>query len=94
VWNEKPYDAKSDIWSLGVVMYEMTALEVPFQAEDMEGLANAIVKGKYSQLPSDYSDELCRIISLMLEVNPSKRPSAEKICKSSLFKKRCKEVGL
>ncbi len=37
-------------------MYEMTALEVPFQAEDMEGLANVIVKGKYSPLPSNFSD--------------------------------------
>lgn len=37
-------------------MYEMTALEVPFQAEDMEGLANTVVKGKFAPLPSQYSN--------------------------------------
>lgn len=63
---EKPYDSKSDIWSLGVVIFEMAALNVPFQAEDMEGLAKAITKGKFDPIPSFYSDELSKIISLML----------------------------
>jgi hypothetical protein len=34
----------------------MTALNVPFQAEDMEGLANAIVKGKFPPIPKNYSE--------------------------------------
>lgn len=47
VWNDSPYDLKSDIWSAGCVIYETAFLKPPFRAEDMEGLYKKIVKGTY-----------------------------------------------
>ena len=30
IWEQKPYDYKCDIWSMGCILYEMTCLHVPF----------------------------------------------------------------
>ena len=66
-----PYDSKSDIWSVGCIIYEMAALKPPFRASDMEGLFKKVCGGGYDPLPKIYSNDLNIIISELLQLNPN-----------------------
>ena len=88
VWNDQPYDNKSDIWSLGCVTYEMLTLHPPFRAESMEGLYQKVIKGQFSKINSRYSNDIFEIIKFLLKVNPIDRPNCEQILKHPLVIKR------
>ena len=88
VWNENPYDNKSDIWSLGCVTYEMLTLHPPFRAKDMEELYNRVIKGQYKKIGDKYSEDMNEIIGFLLKVNPKDRPNCDEILKHPIIKKR------
>ncbi|KAF9109456.1 G2-specific serine/threonine protein kinase [Mortierella sp. AM989] len=101
--SESIYDVKSDIWSLGCVIFEMCALEPPFLAETQAQLSTKIKLGRIQMLPSQYSHELNVIIRSMLQLNPRKRPTTTdllaipriKVCKKQLeVERRSEELGI
>jgi len=83
IWKDMPYDYKSDVWSFGVIVYEMCKLVPPFDAKDMAGLANKICLGKYSPIPSTYSKDLTNVIGYCLKVLPKKRVSSTALWEKS-----------
>ena len=64
--NDQKYNEKSDVWSLGCIIYEIAALRAPFEATTHYQLAMKIRAGKLDRIPANYSDELMHFISAML----------------------------
>lgn len=88
VWQEKPYSAKCDVWSLGCVLYEMAALKPPFVSHDLKSLKKTIISGVYKRIPSQYSDDLENLIRLCLKVDPKERLSASELLENDLLRRR------
>jgi len=72
---DRPYNFKSDIWSCGVVLYEMTTLKHPWDADSLVILASKILKDQYPPPDAMYSKDLVSLIRCMLCKDASMRPS-------------------
>jgi serine/threonine protein kinase len=69
-------DARSDIWSLGIVLYEMLVMKLPFAADTMPGLVVAILQDAPVPIGTARPDVpvgLQRVISRCLEKIPANR---------------------
>ncbi|XP_006461986.1 hypothetical protein AGABI2DRAFT_118840 [Agaricus bisporus var. bisporus H97] len=77
---EKAYDTKSDIWSLGCLIYELCALKPPFhEAKTHSELSMCIRNGRIPPLPRGYSQSMSAVVKAMLNLNPAMRPSAAQL---------------
>ena len=91
---ESQYNEKSDIWSLGCIVYEMAALKPPFTADNQLALALKIKEGQFKRIPPKYSEELMRTIKWMLKPEPKERPNVEDLLNLPHVSMRLREKAL
>ena len=69
----QPYSFSTDVWSMGVMLYEMCMQKLPF-GNDFMTYAR-IVEGAYDPVTGPYSPEMKELIKKCLTVDPSQRPT-------------------
>ncbi|XP_042745040.1 serine/threonine-protein kinase Nek11 isoform X3 [Lagopus leucura] len=86
------YNTKSDIWSLGCILYEMCCLNHAFSGHNFLSVVLKIVEGDTPSLPDRYPSNLNAVLSSMLNKNPSLRPAAGEILKIPYIDEQLKNI--
>lgn len=84
----KSYNAKSDVWSLGCVLYELCTLNHAFDSNCMNGLIMKILRSRHSPIPYTYSQNLRSLVDSLLDKDQRKRPSVNQILRKDFIKAR------
>ena len=93
VWMSKPYSFKSDLWSIGCVIYEMCELKTPFTGKDMDDLFINVCMNKTERINKRYSDDLWFMIKKLLEVNVDKRYNCKQFLECDIVKNKINEFN-
>ncbi|RNF22455.1 putative serine/threonine-protein kinase Nek1, putative,protein kinase [Trypanosoma conorhini] len=81
---EEDYDERSDVWSLGVVFYEMCTLRHPFEAEHLPGLIQQILTKEVAPFNTGLDARFEEIVRGMLKKDPRDRPTAQDLIDNHL----------
>lgn len=79
VCSNETYSWKSDLWSLGCVLYELCTFKHAFEHTTLQGLVHKIKSGNYEPIPDLYSKELHDLIRQLLTTSVDLRPSVDDV---------------
>ena len=90
--DDEPFSYKSDLWSIGCIIYELCNLTPPFKAKSISEYFRYIHKGQPKRISYRYSDDLWKMIQKLLEVDVKKRYDYDELMNSPFMQRKIKEL--
>ncbi|KAA6362900.1 MAG: putative kinase family protein, partial [Streblomastix strix] len=75
----KRMNKSSEIFSLGVILFQLVTGHHPFQADSEEAMIDKIKKNKVSELPDWVSNQMKEVIKWMMNIDENHRPTTKMI---------------
>jgi len=96
------YDGKSDVWSLGCILYEMMMMKRAFNGESLPMVIMSIHRGRCEKIPPDsgYDPALVALVERCMSKSPADRPSVAEVLQEPIlaaaertFRGACQDLG-
>ena len=75
----KPYNNRSDVWAMGVVLYELATGKHAFDGNSMQQLMQRILKTNAPPLPTTFSRDFRAMLDNCLQKDPLRRPNMKQL---------------
>ncbi|CCW63341.1 unnamed protein product [Phytomonas sp. EM1] len=86
LWERKRYSKKADMWSLGVILYELLTLHRPFKGPSQREIMQQVLYGRYDPFPCPVSNSMKSLLDTLLSKNPSERPTTQQLLQTDFMK--------
>jgi len=80
--NKKLYSEKADVYSYGIILWELVARKMPFEDEEAFTIPLLVSKGKRPKMPKELPKGWEKLIKKSWNQNPAKRPQFDELCGS------------
>jgi len=74
IFGERDLDARADVWSLGIILYECLTGRRPFEGDNAGQVMRGVLLGRYEALPEETEVEVVDLVRALLELDRNERP--------------------
>lgn len=82
IMRHERYTERADIYSLGIVMWEVATRKLPFAGDNLAKVALDVLEGKRPPVPNNVPQVYASLMTSCWHRKPHKRPSAEHVCRT------------